>query len=68
MKYEYLRIDVLSIINLSAGHDRSYFDDLNWFQTQADTEWRPDYQCFFVLKGSPTHTMIAMKYGDIFDK
>ena len=67
MKYEYLRVDVLSIVNVSHSTGTELFDNLNWFQTQPDVEWRPDYQCFYILKGSHTHTLAALKYGDIFD-
>jgi hypothetical protein len=67
MKYEYLRVDVLRLVSICQGITEDYWTTTNWFQTQPDVEWRPDYQCFFILKGSPTHTMIAMKYGDIFE-
>ena len=59
MKYEYVRIDLLSLLQ--------YGTDVNWFYKQNDCEWRDDYQCFFILKGSPTHTMAALKFGNIFD-
>ena len=41
--------------------------ELNWLHQANDSEWRDDYQCFFILKGSKTHTLVALKYGDIFD-
>lgn len=72
-KLEYMRIDVLSIIEVSqfglTSLDRShtYESNLQWLQSLADVEYRDDYQCFFVLKGSSSHTAIAMKLGDVFD-
>ena len=71
-KLEYARIDVLSIINVSqfgmTSLDRphTYDSNLQWLQGLADVEYREDYQCFFVLKGSPSHTAIAIKLGDVF--
>jgi hypothetical protein len=59
MKYEYLRIDMMRIAQLGI--------ELNWLHQANDSEWRDDYQCFFILKGSKTHTLVALKYGDIFD-
>ena len=38
-----------------------------WLHDQEDCEWREDYQCFFIVKGSKTHTLAALKYGDIFE-
>jgi len=72
-KLEYARIDVLSIIEVSqfgmTSLDRphTYDSNLQWLQRLADVEYREDYQCFFVLKGSPSHTAIAIKLGDVFD-
>ena len=71
-KLEYARIDVLNIIQVSrfgmTSLDRphTYDDNLQWLQSLADVEYREDYQCFFVLKGSPSHTAIVMKLGDVF--
>jgi hypothetical protein len=56
--YEYLRIDMMEIINKNIEFD--------WLHQAPDSEWRDDYQCFFIRKGSQTHTLIALKYGDIF--
>ena len=73
IKLEYKRIDVLSIIEISqfgmTSLDRphTYESNLQWLQALPDVEYRHDYQCFFVLKGSPSHTAIAMKLGDVFD-
>ena len=73
MKLEYARIDVLSIINVSQfgmttlDRPHTYDDNLEWLHGLADVEYRHDYQCFFVLKGSPSYTAIAMKLGDVFD-
>lgn len=72
MKLEYMRIDVLNIIEISqfdlTSLDRphTYDDNLAWLQALPDVEYRDDYQCFFVLKGSPSHTAIALKFGDVF--
>ena len=59
MKLEYVRVDSFSLLlrGISA----------KWFSQQSDCEWREDYQCFFILKNSKTHTMAALKYGDIFE-
>ena len=59
MKYEYVRIDPFSLLQ--------HGTDANWFHEQSDCEWRDDYQCFFILKGSKTHTMAALKFGNIFE-
>jgi hypothetical protein len=72
MKSEYLRIDMLTIIGLSrfglvSGGVHTYDDNLDWLKALPQVEYRHDYQCFFVEKGSPSHTAIAMKFGDIFD-
>ena len=58
IKYEYVRIDSFDL--LLKGYSA------RWLSHQSDCEWREDYQCFFILKGSKTHTMAALKYGDIF--
>jgi hypothetical protein len=60
MNYEYLRIDLFSLLQYGA--------EVNWLHTAQDSEWREDYQCFFILKGSRTHMLAALKYGDIFEK
>lgn len=67
MNLEYLRIDLISLVNIAHGEARALMDVINWFHSLGDVEYRNDYQCFFVLKGSPAHTMIALKYGDVFD-
>lgn len=59
MKYEYVRIDLFRLM--------PYGVEANWLHKQPDCEFREDYQCFFILKGSPTHTMAALKFGDIFE-
>jgi hypothetical protein len=59
MTYEYVRVDMIKLL--------AYGAEANWFHNQPDCEWREDYQWFFILKGSPTHTAAAMKFGDIFD-
>ena len=59
MKYEYLRIDMMSLLNFSV--------DYNKLKVMPDCEWREDYQCFFVLKGSPTHTWLALSHPDVFE-
>jgi len=59
MNLEYARIDLMSLLMREI--------DPTWFHLQNDCEYRDDYQCFFILKGSKTHTMINLKHGDIFD-
>ena len=58
MPYEYVRIDIIRMIGQP--------DARHWLDTQSDCEWRQDYQCWFILNGSKTHTMAALKFGDIF--
>lgn len=58
-RYEYIRIDLMSLL--------AYGIKVNWLHQADDCEYREDYQCFFILKGSRTHTMAALKYGDIFE-
>ena len=72
MKLQYKRIDVLSLIQISSfglttDKPHTYDSNLQWLKNLSDVEYREDYQCFFVLEGSPSHTAIAMKLGDIFD-
>jgi len=59
MKYEYVRIDDFRLISLGIR--------ANWLHGLPDVEYREDYSCFFVRKGSRSHTAIVMKYGDIFE-
>lgn len=58
MKYEYLKVDLLRLLQ--------YGDEINWLHHASNCEYREDYCCFFILKGSPTHTKVALLYGDIF--
>lgn len=58
MTYEYVRIDSFDL--LLKGYSA------RWLSQQPDCEWREDFQCFFILKGSRTHTLAALKYGAIF--
>lgn len=67
MKYEYVRIDVIRLVNICNGITNDYWTETNWLHSQPNCEFRSDYQCFFILKDSTTHTMAALKYGDIFD-
>lgn len=60
MKYEYIRIDLFNLMPYGVAAD--------WFHKQPDCEFREDYQCFFILKGSKTHTMAALKFGELFGK
>jgi hypothetical protein len=59
IKHQYVRVDTFNLLlkGISA----------QWLHDQKHCEWREDYQCFFILKGSLTHTLAALKYGDIFD-
>jgi hypothetical protein len=59
MKYEYVRIDMMKLIQLGTA--------LDYLHQAPDSEWRDDYQCFFILKGSKTYTWLAMKYEGIFE-
>lgn len=40
----------------------------NWLHEAPDCEWREDYCCFFILKGSKTHTWLALNHSDLFQK
>jgi len=72
-KLEYARIDMLTLINVSQfgmttlDRPHTYDSNIQWIKNLPDVEYREDYQCFFVLKGSPSQTAIVMKLGDIFD-
>lgn len=57
MKYTYLRIDDLVLMELPRIRD--------WLQDQPDAEYREDYQCWFVLVGSQTHTWLAIRYPEV---
>jgi hypothetical protein len=59
MKYEYARVDLIKLI--------PYGIDIKWMYSANDSEYREDYCCFFVLKGSRTYTLVSLKYGDVFD-
>lgn len=59
MKLEYLRIDMMSLINHNVLFD--------WLHKAPDCEWREDYLSFFVLKGSKTHSWLMLVHGDIFE-
>lgn len=59
MKLEYLRIDMLRLIEMNVL--------LTWLHQAPDCEWRPDYECFFILKGSKTHSWLALQYENIFE-
>jgi hypothetical protein len=59
MTYEYIRLDLFRLLPFGI--------EANWLHQQPDCEYREDYQCFFILKGSRTHTLAALKFGDIFE-
>ena len=63
MKYEYIRIDMLKVILTNIDRDDN--TAIDFLKTSTDCEYREDYQCFFVLKGSPTATWLAMKYPEL---
>jgi hypothetical protein len=52
---------------MASGGPHTYDSNLQWLKNLPDVEYRDDYQCFFVLKASPSHTAIAVKLGDVFD-
>ncbi len=62
MKLEYCRIEDFRLLSL--GVDARTW---TWLYNLPDVEYRRDYCCFFVLKGSSSHTQIALKLGDVFD-
>jgi hypothetical protein len=59
MKLTYARLDLMRVIQHGV--------ELNWLHSAADCEYREDYLCFFILRGSKTYTRVALMYGDIFD-
>jgi hypothetical protein len=58
-KHQYVRIDTFNLLVRGIS--------VQWLHLQPDCEWREDHQCFFILKGSKTHILAALKYGDIFE-
>lgn len=62
-----LTIIGLSRFGLVNGGPHTYDSNLQWLKNLPEVEYRDDYQCFFVQKGTASHTAIAMKFGDIFD-
>ena len=60
-KLEYLRIDDYTLMSRSIPPE-----DWVWLNSLADVEYRQDYCCHFVLKNSHSHTIIALRLGDIF--
>lgn len=65
MKYEYIRIDMLKVVLSNIEHDTDHASE--YLKSADDCEYRDDYQCWFILKGSKTHTWIAMNYGELLD-
>lgn len=63
MSYEYIRIDMMRVVLTNIDLDNSLA--LKYLHSATDCEYREDYQCFFVLKGSHTHSWIALKYPDL---
>jgi hypothetical protein len=63
MKYEYIRIDMMRVVITNIDEDST--TALTYLQQSNDCEYREDYQCFFVLKGSPTHSWVALRYPDL---
>lgn len=61
-KLEYLRIDDLRLIEHGVNAKTWV-----WLNQLPDVEYRNDYACHFILKGSPSHTAIVMKLGDVFE-
>jgi len=59
MKYEYIRIDTMMLIQ-----ERN--DVFAWLHQQPDAEYRQDYCCFFIPRGSKTHTWLALNHPDLF--
>jgi hypothetical protein len=59
MTYEYARLDLMRVI--------AHGIELNWLHSAPDCEYREDYQCFFILRGSRTYTLAILRYGDCFD-
>jgi hypothetical protein len=63
MKYEYIRIDMMRVVLTNIEEDNALA--LKYLHSATDCEYRDDYQCFFVLRGSSTHSWIAMKYPEL---
>ena len=60
MKYEYIKISKLRLLLLEMEFDYEVLSNL------PDVEYRQDYQCYFLLKGSKTHTWLAMRHPELF--
>jgi hypothetical protein len=65
MKLDYIRIDMLKVVLSNIEHESE--TPLDYLKSAADAEYREDHQCWFVLRGSPTHSWIAIKYGELLD-
>lgn len=65
MNYEYIRIDMIKLLLSNIEHDPK--GALEFLEQAPDVEYRHDYQCFFILRNSPTHTWLALMHGELFD-
>ena len=65
IKLEYIRIDMLKVVLSNIEHDTD--NASNYLRSADDCEYREDYQCWFVLRGSLTHSWIAIKYGELLE-
>lgn len=63
MNYEYHRIDMMRVVIINIEEDSN--DPINYLRTAKDSEYREDYQCFFVRKGTPTANWIALKWPEL---
>jgi len=65
MNPDYVRIDMVKLLLSNIEHDPK--GALEYLETASDVEWRHDYQCFFIRKGTLTHSWLALKHGELFD-
>ena len=61
MKYEYIRIDKIRLLLMNIEFD------CNILEGMSDVEVRHDHNCYFLRKGSKTHTWLGLKYPQIFE-
>lgn len=59
IKPHWIRVDAIKLIELN--------QQLDYLHTTGDAEWDELALCFWIKKGSKTHVMLALQFGDIFD-
>lgn len=65
MNPDYIRIDMIKLLLSNIDHDPK--GALEFLETAPDVEYRHDYQCFFIKRDTPTHSWLALMYGELFE-